>query len=196
MSGNTALFTGRFQPPSIGHVAMVDAILERWHRLIIGVVDPNLHSTDSFDQRWLPHMAVTKNGFSPQNFIFSPHEIVRMWRAWIEDEGLKDRVTAKPVPRIFLNAFSELYPGENYDLVYPAVLPDDSHAEHLRQRIFPELLRRAVYHVEPRFQLHNSQIKKLVQEGRNWKEFIPRGAYEVFKSIDGALRVTDATHTS
>lgn len=33
-----ALFHGRFQPPSIGHVATVEAILAEWEHLTIGVV--------------------------------------------------------------------------------------------------------------------------------------------------------------
>ena len=146
---------------------------------------------DISDSRWSEHIEATKLGFSPAKFIFTPREVLDMWNAWIDHEMLFDHVSCSVMPRIHLRSFSLMYPANTYDLVYPQPLSSDS-AEHLRARLFPKLLDRPLHEVIPEFQLHNSEIRKLVILGRKWSDFIPSGAYEIFSSIHGQERVRNS----
>lgn len=191
MRVNRALFTGRFQPPSVAHVATVHAILELWEYVTIGVVDPMISSDEVHDSRWSQHVDMIRGGYSPGKFVFSAAEVVQMWAAWIKHSGLEGRATSVVMPRIYLPSFSQLFPASSYDLVYPRPLEGDI-AEQQRVRLFPVLLGRQLFEVVPDSQLHNTDIRGLVKGGRSWGEFIPAGAYDVFLVIKGPARILAA----
>jgi hypothetical protein len=184
-----ALFTGRFQPPSIAHVATALAILERWEFLVIGVADPNLGARRDLRDLWSVHIDATKDGFSPARYLFESREVVRMWTAWINATGLAHRIRCEAVPRPSFVEFSLMFPPEDYDFVVPGVQAKSTPAELLRKALFPKLLGREVFEISPSFVLHNSEIRTFVLEGRSWSEFLAPAVYDVFTEIGGAARI-------
>ncbi len=192
MNDRKALFTGRFQPPSVAHVATARAILERWQSLVIGVSDPNLGVRRELFDRWSTHIDATKDGFSPARYLFESREVIRMWAAWITAAGLAHRVSCDAIPRPIFAEFSLMFPPEDYDFVVPRVQADSTPAERHRKARFPELLGREVFEVSPSFVLHNSEIRRLVLEGRSWSEFLPAGTFDVFVEIGGPARIAAA----
>jgi hypothetical protein len=189
MKANTALFTGRFQPPSLAHVATVKTILSDWPSLVIGVSSPD-NSTD-YDPRWQPFLDASRGKFTDKSAMFTPHEVKEMWDAWISAAGLENRVRCELIPRPHLRAFTRKYPSCNFDMVYPAAHKDDSEGDKQRHLLFPVLLEREIFLVEPSFRQHNSETRLLIREGKTtWKQNMPDGAYDVFIRLNGPQRMT------
>ena len=188
LRANTALFTGRFQPPSIAHVATVETILCIWAHVAIGISVPCQKTF--VDSRWLPYFEVSRNRFSANASIFASEEVKRMWDAWIMFSNLNSRVTCSLAPRPYLPEFSLAYPSDKYDMVYPSLHESDSDGDRVKHELFPQLMDREIFLIDPPFRLHNTRIRELVAMGRSWEEFIPCGAYDVFLEINGPKRIS------
>ena len=154
LRANTALFTGRFQPPNIAHVATVETILGLWVHVAIGI--STLGSTALVDSRWLPYLEASQNRLTPAKSIFTPAEVKRMWDAWITFSYLNSRVTSLLTPRSCFAEFNADYASSKYDMVYPTLHESDSDGDRVRHSLFPQLLERPIFLVEPPFRLHNT----------------------------------------
>ena len=124
--------------------------------------------------------------------IFTPEEVRRMWNGWITHANLGSRVACSLTPRPCFPEFNLEYPRSNYDMVYPSMHESDSEGDRVKNSLFPQLLDRPIFLIDPPFRLHNTQIRELVAAGHRWEEFIPEGAYEVFVEISGATRISAA----
>lgn len=195
MKRNCALFQGRFQPPTIAHLCTVQTILQKWTRLIIGIVH-NTPKPDWFDPRWDEYLLRSEaTSYAPGKNPFTPHEVKEMWTACIATCGLDQYILCDIIKRPYFDKdFSRKYPPLQIDLVRPEQHKEDTHIDLFRGTIFPELLDRQIWHACPPFKLHNTQIKKIVQAGLgSWDNFIPSGAYDVFIRIDGPARIEAAS---
>lgn len=185
----TALFTGRFQPPSIAHAATAKTILTVWSSLIIGISVPVDGS--EFDPAWQPFLDATRDNFGGSKAVFTPHEVQTMWKAWIAHAGVTKQVACELAPRPHLPAFAERYPASQFDMVYPSPHESDSTGDQRRHELFPKLLGRKVFLVEPPFRLHNAQIKQDIRSSlRTWENSIAPGAFEIFMTLNGPMRMS------
>lgn len=183
----TALFTGRFQPPNKAHAHTVDKILLRWERLCIGI--SSSEKSKDYDSKWESWVIASASRFGSNKLIFTPAEIVDMWYGHIRHAGLEKQVTCEIIPRPHLRGFNALYPSDRYDMINPRPHSDDSEGDRIRHELFPELLKRRIWFVQPDFMLHNSEIFRRVHDSASWKEFLTPGAYNVFLQLSGPERV-------
>ena len=183
---NIALFTGRFQPPTIAHTHTLEKILARWQRVHIGVSDPSIPGT--YDPQWEEFVQSSRSRFDGAKLVFTTGEVVSLWQAHVCHAGLADRVTCSGIPRPHLSIFSERFPSDSFDMVTMAPHPDDSDGDRVRHRLFPDLLRREIFHVVPDLVLHNSDIRRRVSEGAEWSEFLTPGVLARFMEIEGPRR--------
>ncbi len=191
---NQALFHGRFQRPSIGHVATVEAILAKWDHLTIGVVYNSVRLTNT-DLRLRDYVSqVDIASYGPGRNPFTQSEVKEMWKSYILSMSLMKRVDCLIVKRIeFEPDFNVLFPPEKIDLVFSELNPEDAGADVLRHQLFPEVLGREIFQVKPSLSIHNSEIRRLVLSGHaSLRQFIPTGAYEVFMKINGPKRMKAA----
>lgn len=199
MKSNHALWLGRFQPPTIAHLATARTILNEWNRLTIGIVHSSLQSgyVEPVDPKWevfLKRTAETSlaSGKNP----FTPEEVSRMWVACLREQHFEDKVSLKPMPQIaYQPRFNEEFDPNLFNFIEVKLESGDAEVDRERQLAFSHLLGRPISYVSPPFKLHNSEIHLLVlQSGRRWEEFVPFGAYTVFVEIDGPRRMADAQH--
>ncbi|MFA7209130.1 MAG: hypothetical protein WC120_02485 [Parcubacteria group bacterium] len=193
-----ALFQGRFQPPTIAHVCTVETILNKWQFVTICVVY-NTPKPEWFDiGRWEEYIkASEKTSYAPGKNPFTPNEVKEMWDAWTVGRKLNHRISCDISKRPYFDKeFNVRYPPAEFMIVRPEKKDGDASIDALRGKIFPELLGRNYESVSPPFKLHNARIiKKVMEGGESWKEFIPQGAYEVFLRINGPARMEEVYRT-
>lgn len=195
MEGRCALWTGRFQPPSIAHVATAVTILKSWERLEI-VVSYEIPPPAHIATEWAAYIqASQRTSFGAGKNPFTPTEVRDMWLAAIRCSQQLSRVTVEISGRPeFDPTFIDRYPANTHDFILVRLAQGDSSIDSIHDDVLPRLHRRPVFHVHPPFKLHNSQIRKNVLEnGHPWSAYLPAGTLEVFERIDGPRRIRDAS---
>lgn len=186
-----AVTWGRFTVLTHGHLAMVEEIMARWSRLAIGLLDldtiPKDHDPHRHRVSRAFHEAILRK-CDPVRNPFSIAERTAMWEAALDAAGHLDRVTVLPVPvpEYRPERMNELFPPDEYDLVFG----DRSDVFDLEKaQELSRLLDRRVRNVDPELVLHASTAKRQVATGDTWASFMPAGALEVFLEIGGPARL-------
>ncbi len=189
MRKKKALFLGRFQPPSIAHLETVRTILKQWDNLTIAVVY-NSPRPKNVDPRWVRPLEIEDaSSYSQPKNPFSSTEVGLMWEECLKVAGVTSRVMVTETLRPQFYPFNERFPPEGFNWV--SITPNEKNNNSLdRLQMYEELFGRKIWLVKPEFELHNTEIKKIVSLGRSWKEFIPAGAFEIFIEVDGPSRIT------
>ena len=190
---NCAFFQGRFQPVSIGHAAALAVILEQWQRVILGVVYDSPRPAH-VDPRFTAYLdAVDVESYGPFRNPFEPLEMLQMWQAHLAAEKLSNRVDCRLVKRLeFEQEFNAKYPPSEIDLVWPKLSAHDAATDVWRHKLYPSVLARPIFYVGPVLKLHNASIREQIKAGADWSKFIPAGAHDVFREIDGPARMLEA----
>ena len=191
MKRQQALWTGRFQPPTIAHLATVTTILEKWDRLTI-IVSVEMPAPSHMHREWADYILTSsRTSYGPGKNPFSGNEILDMWTAGVERAGLSSVVNVATRGRPeFDSKFIEQYPADDFDFVLIDLGESSAGIDQLHQNVLPRLHGRPVFSVQPTFKLHNSEIRrKVYDEGHGWEEFLPSGVYDVFQRIEGSERV-------
>ena len=191
ISHKHALWLGRFQPPSIGHLMTVLAILARWKFLTIGVVHRSNQSGDAHP-KWESYLKNTRN--VTQSLIrnpFQPEEVIAMFKATLDTQNIAHRVQFINMPQTaYQPAFNSIYPPEKYDFVDIALTSHDPETDYIRQKAFRDLLDRPVEYIRTPWKIHISQVRDRIDKGiGSWDEYIPKGGYEYFLSLNGPARM-------
>lgn len=188
MNKENALFLGRFQPPSTAHLETVQSILVQWKHLTIAVIYNTLRPAEIPPQWDDQLMSEDTTAYASPKNPLSSAEVSRLWRGCLETVGLLSRVAVVETKRPQFYPFNERFPSDRFDWV-ALTLSSISAEEATRRRMYEKMFCRKIHEVTPAFQLHNTEIKKLVRQGRQWSEFVPRGAYEIFLEINGPSRL-------
>lgn len=196
MKSDHALWLGRFQPPTIAHLATARTILNEWNRLTIGIVHSSSRPghTEPIDPKWKAFLERTAEvPFASGKNPFTSEEVSRMWVACLREQHFENRVSIKPMPQIaYQPHFNEEFEPALFNFIEVKLESGDAEVDRDRQLAFSHLIGRPISYVSPPFKLHNSEIRSLVLQGRRqWEEFIPPGAYTVFIEIDGPRRMAD-----
>lgn len=188
---NEALWLGRFQPPTIGHLIAALSILGRWEKLTIGIVhrDNKKHEAD---EKWSEYLGAASDiTDSPGRNPFSPQEVFDMWNATIQSYGLENRVQLRNMARAaFQPNFNGEYHPNRYDLVDIALTLHDPETDRNRKNAFAKLIDRPITYVLTPFKIHVSDLRQLAKDDMGmWETYLPEGAREVFARIGGAKRM-------
>jgi nicotinamide mononucleotide adenylyltransferase len=194
MHSSTALFMGRFQPPSIAHWCTVETILQSWVRVVIVIVynvaPPN--TRPEYKDLW---QVFSSASYTPGKNPFTAEEVRDMWESCINAHDLSDCVSCRVIPRPEFNPgeFNTMFPPGEFELVRTERFANDAEIDVVRGAMFPELFRRPIGYVRPPFKLHNSEIRTRVSNGQgSWSDFIAPGAFETFQRLDGPARMRAA----
>lgn len=195
ISHKQALWLGRFQPPSIGHLTAVLAILARWELLTIGVV----HRSDitvKVDPKWKTYLDDTQN--ITQSIIRNPfqsEEVITMFKAILDAQRISHRVQFISMPQAaYQPLFNSIYPTQKYDFVDIALTSHDPETDHIRQKAFRNLLERPIEYIMTPWKIHVSEVRdRVVKSLTSWDEYIPAGGYKYFLGIDGPARMSSTS---
>jgi nicotinamide mononucleotide adenylyltransferase len=169
----------------------VELILQQWQGLVVGVVDATIPRPHQIPQEIIHFCGLADEKNRPERNPFSPKERVEMWQQTLQAFGLSKNVVVVPLkrPEYDLEWFAQEFPAINYDLVFPTLENETASFDAVRNQTFEKIFRGRVFFVKPRFVLHGSTVRQLIEEGKDWSEFIPRGALEVFLRIQGPERM-------
>src|SRR5262249_34451626 len=162
-------------------------ILNEWKRLTIGVVHASPRP-QNVDPKWEPFLRRTAEvSLRSNKNPFTAEEVSRMWIACLVAHRLKSRVTVSTMPQVaYQPNFNRTYPIAKFDFIEVRLTDSDTEFDTDRQLAFSHLVGRPISYVTPPFKLHNTEIRRIIREGqRQWHEFIPPGAYELFIEMDG-----------
>ncbi|MEM3444561.1 MAG: nicotinamide-nucleotide adenylyltransferase [Thermoplasmata archaeon] len=160
-----ALFVGRFQPLHLGHLKVVNFVLNRCEELILGIGSAQYSHTPenpfSAGERFEMLTAVLKEKMAAIKIFIVPITDVHNHNLWVSHvESL--------VPR--------------FDLVYAS--------NPLTELLFSK----RGYRVEPvpvydRTTFSSSEVRRRMALGENWEELVPPEVANYIKRIDGVKRV-------
>ncbi|MCX8173033.1 MAG: nicotinamide-nucleotide adenylyltransferase [Thermoplasmata archaeon] len=159
------LFIGRFQPLHLGHVKVVNFVLNRCDELILGIGSAQYSHT-------------------PEN-PFSAGERFEMLMAVFRDKMEATKIFIVPIPdvhnhNLWVPHVESLVPG--FDVVFAS--------NPLTELLFS----RRGYRVEPvpvydRATFSSSEVRRRMVTGENWEELVPEEVVEQIKKIEGVRRV-------
>lgn len=186
-----ALWIGRFQPPTIGHIIATLAILSRWKKLTIGIVKDS-ECPQNIDAKWIKYLkehAGTVESISKNPF--KANEVINMWICILKEYSLEDRVELTSMPRVaYQEKFNQNFLPSKYDIVDIELSDPDPKKDYLRQKAFRIALKRKIFYVKVPLKIHVTQIKNMVHTNKgSWKEFLSKNEYEYFVKISGPQRI-------
>lgn len=190
----TAVFAGRFALLTRAHLATTDAILRRWPRLVVAVLDLDAQPEPTADlvAAHPEFYTLCADNRDPIKNPFTAAERVRMWRVALVHAGhgpARVEVTEALRPECDPDWFNRRFPPERYDLITVAPADDCSRFDHIRTSVFREILQREVTEIVPPLIEHTSTIMARIGGGESWAEFLPPGVDRIFHEIDGPARM-------
>lgn len=195
---NTAVFAGRFALLTRAHLATADAVLRRWPRLVIAVLDLDVTPDPPPDlaARHPEFYRLCAANHDPVNNPFTAAERVRMWRVALANAGHGPNAEAIEAvrPELDPEGFNRRFPPGRFDLITVAPAPDCSRFDHIRTAVFVEILRREVTEITPPLIEHTSSIMHRINDGASWASFLPPGVDRIFDEIDGPARMRPRLH--
>jgi nicotinamide-nucleotide adenylyltransferase len=155
----TALFIGRFQPFHLGHLSVVEKILNKHDNLIIGI-----GSSDNHDEPTNP-------------FTYQLRE--KMIRSTLDDLKLNN-VEILPIPDIndderWAQYVVNLIP--KFDVIYTG--------SPIVQDLFKTHGRFPLEAVEFEHDISATRVRELMDNGGNWQKLVPKMVAETLKDVSG-----------
>ena len=162
-----ALYVGRFQPFHLGHLEIIKKILKEYSELIILVGSAQYSHT-------------LENPFTAG-------ERIQMITEALEEEGISERVYIIPIDDIHRHAIWVYY-VQSLTPPFDRVFSN----EPVTIRLFEE----AGYSVtetelQNREEWSGTAIRRMMLNGEQWEECVPKSVATIIKKIDGEARIRD-----
>ncbi|MFX0212235.1 MAG: nicotinamide-nucleotide adenylyltransferase [Candidatus Hodarchaeota archaeon] len=173
MNKERGLFVGRFNPFHLGHLKVVEHVLEQEDELIIAIGSTQQSHTAT-------------NPFTAGERVLMIHETMK------EAEIPLDRLFIVTIPDIFRNSVwvSHL---RSYCPPFTCVYTNSSLIKRLFMEAGVEVKTTGIYN---RKILKGANIRKLMIKGDEWHQMVPKAVLDVIRSIDGLNRLKSiATET-
>ena len=187
----SALWFGRFQPPTLAHLAALKAILGVWELVTLGLVDRHAAKTVGKGRTWAEyHALMNRTSYAAGKNPFTAEEVRAMWLAAIERADLVDRVQPEILPRPECwPSLNSTFPPRLFDYVQ-IIGSVDGAVEDFRRTHGSSIFGRPLSWIESPIALHNSEIRHRIASGAGrWQDYLPEGAYNVFVELDGPARM-------
>lgn len=186
-----AITFGRYSPITVAHISKIDKILNDWPHLVLGILDNQQATVSNSLVNSSMHLfyKMCDNNWTVNRTVFTADERVSMASAAITEAGLTNKVCVVPIdrPEYSPNDFGQKFPKTHFDLVFPAMQDEDSHFDRERNQAFEAILQRPIKTVQPKIVMHLSDA--LSKDPISWETLIPKGALDVFLSINGPDRL-------
>jgi nicotinamide-nucleotide adenylyltransferase len=178
------IYSGRFQPFHVGHLSVIEAILDQFNsELIIGIVlfEPEVTGSDPLLER-----------SHPVNNPFSFWEIQQMIKNTISEEGLSAQHTISilPVPQLdrWWSLTKRMLPAQR-----TWVFPVDEGTPHrtVDVSVFEKHGEECVFVPAPSRVATATAIRHRLAVGENWRTVVPLGTARVLEELDGEKRLRD-----
>ncbi|MFX0050491.1 MAG: nicotinamide-nucleotide adenylyltransferase [Candidatus Hermodarchaeota archaeon] len=166
MNEDRGLFVGRFNPFHLGHLRVVEQVLEQEDELIIAI-------------------GSTQQSHTATN-PFTAGERVLMIHATMREANIPlDRLYIVTIPDIFRNSvwISHL---RSYCPPFTRVYTNSSLIKRLFMEAGVEVKTTGIYDRE---NLKGANIRKLMVKGDEWHQMVPKAVLDVIRSIDGLNRL-------
>lgn len=186
-----AIWVGRFQPPTIGHLVSLFVILSKYEKCKIGIVHYSKPPAD-IPEKWKSYIESAESVLkSPRCNPFTSKEILNMWSALLTEYNLTGRVELIPMTRVaYQSDFKEKYPPNEIDFVDIELTHNDPQSDRLRQETFQENLDRKIIVMKSPIKIHASEIREAMRTNtQNWMQFLPASVIKIVQEIDGVTRI-------
>lgn len=186
-----AIWVGRFQPPTIGHLVSLFVILSKYKKCTVGIVHYTRPPAD-ISEKWKPYIESAESVLSnPPNNPFTPQEILNMWNALLAEYNLTDRVEVIPMTRVAYQLdFNKKYPPSEIDFVDIELNQNDPQSDRSRQEAFQKNLNREIIILKSPIKIHASDIREAMKtSNRDWKQFLATSVIKIIGEIDGVNRI-------
>lgn len=166
MSSNKAgLLNGRFQPFHLGHLSAIKQALKQVHRLYIGI------GSSQFDHR-------------PEN-PFSAKERAYMIRLALEENSLESKCEIFEVP--------DIHDDDKWTAHVRSIVPPFDMVfignQGLVMKLFEKEGLSPVVEVKHEVNISATEIRKAINEDREWKKYLSPSVTEYLLNIDGIERI-------
>jgi nicotinamide-nucleotide adenylyltransferase len=173
MITSRGLFVGRFNPFHLGHLQAIQYILTQEEELIIAIGSTQQSHTLS-------------DPFTAGERVFMIHEAVKEANIPLE------RIFIISVPDIFRNSIWVSH-VRSYSPPFTCVYTNNP---LIRQLFVEEGIEVRSTGPFNRTDLKGSQIRKLMREGKEWHNLVPKAVLVVLESINGLKRIQEITRGS
>jgi len=154
----TALFVGRFQPMHIGHLDVIEWILERYRRIIIVIGSSQESRTEENPFTFEERKEIIEKTLMSEGIKENKYDII----------GIPDVYDDKTWVGMIL-----------HNAVFDVVFTQNPWTE----RCFREFNIPVEKH--PQFgDISATQIRKMMREGKEWKRLVPREVERIIERID------------
>ncbi|QUC65229.1 nicotinamide-nucleotide adenylyltransferase [Nitrosopumilus sp. K4] len=161
-----ALMMGRFQPFHLGHLDLVEKILDECDEVIIAVTSSQFNYLEKD-----PFTAGERIEMIHNSINDSQIDLSRCFIVGIENQF--NVATWSAYLRSALPHFDKVYSGNDY----VKMLLADSGIDV----VTPKFLDRATYNA--------TKIRKMMISGENWESFVPKAVVDYIKNINGENRL-------
>jgi len=170
MNKERGLFIGRFNPFHLGHLKVVEQILEQEDELIIAI-------------------GSTQQSHTATNPFTAGERVLMIHKAMKEAKIPLERLFIITIPDLFRNSVwvSHLC---SYCPPFTCVYTNSSLIKRLFMEAGVEVKSTGLF---DRNNLKGSNIRKLMVEGKKWHQMVPKAVLDVIRSIDGLDRLKGIT---
>lgn len=186
-----AIWVGRFQPPTLGHVVSLFVILSRYKNCKIGIVHYSKKPAD-IPEKWKSYVESAETILKdPLQNPFTPEEVLNMWSAVLNEFNVTDRVELIPMVRVAYQLdFNEKYPPNKVDFVDIALSNNDPQSDTSRQEAFQKNLDRKIILLKSPIKIHASNIRESMRDNtEKWVNFLPSSIIKIIQENNALKRI-------
>lgn len=179
-SSPTAVWDGRFQPLHVGHVAVIQAIIEQFDTdLAVMIIHSTEGERDSYSAEVNRHHRRSRN---PLTFW----ERYNLLRLALQPLPVAERITLLGIPRpdLFWEIASAFYPDRRF------ICLTGKDAYEKSKEVFWSGLGEETRVIDIRGlpTVSATEFKSALKAGNNWEQFLPPPCHDYFRTIDGPQR--------
>lgn len=184
MSFQNAVWDGRFQPVHRGHIAVVERAFTQFEcDLTVMIIQSSEGSKDEYGDEVNRHHQLSRNPLTYWERV----RLLELSEPRVP-AGLKLRIQGIPRPDLYWDLARPFYPPGRF-----LILTGKDEYEQRKVHFWNglgETTRLLDTSGLPKFSA--TDLKKAIHAGEGWEQFLPEGALQFFREIDGPRRFAEA----
>jgi nicotinic acid mononucleotide adenylyltransferase len=185
MTKEVAVWDGRFQPPHVGHIEVIKAIISQFEcQLAIMIIQSSEDIIDEYSKEVNKHHQLSRN---PLTF----------WERYnLLDLAIKElpceadiKLIGIPRPDLFWEIAKPMYPDQRF-----ICLTDKDDYEKAKVAFWASLGESTrIVDISKIPKVSATEFKLALKQGHDWERFIPKASLDYFTEINGPQRFINAT---